>query len=165
MKKFLIILTVIALMLSFAACGKKVDANQQTSQQAEQQAEPSEEPSEEPTEELTDEPTEAIDTDPVEYGREYWEEKYPGDNICPFYIEENGEERPYYWSSGAENYDGTMATWIEQPFNWNGWHKTDDDCIVNEDETLKLTDDWAEGNESLSSFCTVTTEKYEKPNA
>ena len=102
-----------------------------------------------------------VDGDFAEYSREFWEAKYPGENLCPFSIEENGKEYSYYWVSGLEGWDGTMASWIKQPFNWNGWHMTDDGCIVNKDETLKLTDDWKDG-ESMSSFCTVTTEKYEK---
>lgn len=99
--------------------------------------------------------------DPAEYSREYWEAKYPGENLCPFFIEEDGVERSYYWISGLDGWDGTMASWINQPFNWNGWHKTADGCIVNKDETLKITDNWANGDESMSSYCTVTTEKYD----
>ena len=105
------------------------------------------------------------DGDPVEYSREYWEEKYPGENICPFSIDENGVEHSYYWVSGFDGWDGTMGSWIGQPFNWNGWHKAEDGCIVNEDETLKITDNWANGDESMSSYCMVTTEKYDKDNA
>ena len=33
-----------------------------------------------------------------------------------------------------------------------------------EDETLKITDNWADGDEGMSSSCTVTTEPYE-PNS
>lgn len=102
------------------------------------------------------------DGDPAEYSREYWEAKYPGENVCPFGIEENGKEYSYYWVSGLEGWDGTMASWVKQPFNWNGWHMTEDGCIVNKDETLKIADSWAKGEETMSSFCTVTTEKYEK---
>ncbi len=58
-----------------------------------------------------------------------------------------------------------MESWIKQPFNWNGWHKTADGCIVNKDETLKITDNWASGDESMSSCCTVTTEPYSKDGA
>lgn len=104
---------------------------------------------------------ETIEGDPVEYSREYWEEKYPDENICPFSIEIDGKEYNYYWVSGFNNYDGTIASWLEQPFNWNGWHMTVDGMILNEDETVKITDDWANGDESMSSFCTITTEKYE----
>ena len=104
---------------------------------------------------------ETIEGDPVEYGREYWEEKYPGENICPFSIEIDGKEYSYYWVSNFNNYDGTIVSWLEQPFNWNGWHMNDDGVILNEDETVKITDDWANGDEGMSSFCTITTEKYE----
>lgn len=103
-----------------------------------------------------------IEGDPAEYGRDYWEEKFPGENICPFYIEENGVERSYYWISGINGWDGTMNSWVDQPFNWNGWHKTEDGLVVNEDETLKVTDNWVNGDDSMSSSCTVTTEAYEK---
>lgn len=100
--------------------------------------------------------------DPAEYSMDFWAAKYPGENICPFMIDENGTERNYYWVSGFEGWNGTMESWIKQPFNWNGWHKTEDGAIVNKDETLKITDNWAKGEESMSSYCTVTTEPYEK---
>ena len=102
------------------------------------------------------------DGDPAEYSREYWEAKYPGENVCPFSIDENGKEYSYYWVSGLDGWDGTMESWIKQPFNWNGWHKAEDGSIVNKDETLKITDSWANGEESMSSNCVVTTEKYDK---
>ena len=100
--------------------------------------------------------------DPMEYSQSYWEEKYPDYMFCPFSIEENGVEKSYYWPMGYEGLDGSVGKWIEYPFNWNGWHKTADGAIVNQDETLKITDDWANGDESLSSCCVVTTEKYGK---
>lgn len=150
MKKVLALLLAAVMILSLVACGKK---------QAETETEP-EITTEEPAEPAA-ETVEFPDGDPAEYTSEYWEAKYPGENVCPFYIDENGTERSYYWVSGLEGWDGTMESWIQQPFNWNGWHKTEDGCIVNEDETLKITDSWANGEESMSSFCTVTTEPYE----
>ena len=148
MKKFFAFLLAAVMLLSLASCGGKTTPG---------------------TPDDTDEPTVSSDVtestdipegDPVEYGREYWEEKYPGENLCPFYIDVNGTEYSYYWISGMDGWDGTIASWLNQPFNWNGWHKTADGCIVNEDETLKITDNWANGEEALSSFCTVTTEEY-----
>ena len=153
MKKFLAVLLALMMILSLAACGGKTEPDT---------PDDTDEP-QEPIEETEDTPF--PEGDPAEYTREYWEERYPGENICPFYIDEDGVERNYYWVSGLDGWDGTMGSWINQPFNWNGWHKTDDGCIVNEDETLKITDNWANGEESMSSFCTVTTEKYEKPAA
>ena len=102
---------------------------------------------------------EGIDGDPAEYSQVYWEEKYPGENVCPFYIMENGVEKKYYCVSSY--FDGTMQSWVASPFNWNGWHIVDN-AIVNKDETLKMTDNWAGENPSeyFSSFCTVTTEPY-----
>lgn len=154
MKKFLSILLAVAMILSLVACGKKPVADEEYNNEIDL----------EESSEVSDD-IEFPDGDPVEYSREYWEEKYPGENICPFYIEENGTEYSYYWVSSLDGWDGTMLSWIDNPFNWNGWHKTDDGCIVNEDETLKLTDGWANGDESLSSFCTVTTEMYDKDSA
>ena len=148
MKKFLTLALAAAMLLSLAACGKKAE---------EEAAEPAETVSEQQTD-----AAEPVDGDPAEYGREFWEAKYPGENICPFGIEENGVEHSYYWVSGFNGYDGTIESWLAQPFNWNGWHKTADGCIVNADETLKITDDWANGDEGMSSFCTVTTEAYDK---
>lgn len=147
MKKFLALLLAAMMILTLVACGGKT------------------EPEEDPNEQTSTGDTEFPEGDPAEYSREYWEEKYPGENICPFSIDENGVERSYYWVSGLEGWDGTMVNWIKQPFNWNGWHKTADGCIVNKDETLKITDDWANGDEGMSSCCTVTTEPYNKDAA
>lgn len=162
MKKVLAVLLAIMMILSFAACGGKTENNTDTSADTQQTSSDNSETALQSEQEPSETESEPIEGDPVEYGREYWEEKYPGENICPFYIDENGTEYSYYWVSGFEGYDGTIESWLSQPFNWNGWHKTDDGAIVNEDETLKITDSWANGEESMSSFCTVTTEKYEK---
>ena len=148
MKKILAIALVLAMLLVLVSCsGNKKPAAENSNEQNASSADA--------------ESTSFPEGDPAEYSREYWEAKYPGENICPFYIDENGVERSYYWVSGFEGWNGTMESWISQPFNWNGWHKTADGCIVNKDETLKLTDGWANGEESMSSCCTVTTEKYE----
>ena len=164
MKKFLAILLAAMMLLSLAACGGKTEPDaQENTDEAQVSSEDTEstEAAEVNTEETAEDAT-FPEGDPAEYSREFWEEKYPGENICPFYIDENGTEYSYYWVSGLDGWDGTMGSWIDQPFNWNGWHRTEDGCIVNADETLKITDGWANGDESLSSFCTVTTEKYEK---
>ena len=98
--------------------------------------------------------------EPAEYTLEYWEAKYPGENICPFYIEVDGVEYSYYRVSGLD--ESTMKTWINTPCNWNGWHLVGDD-IVNGDGTFKMTADWSgdEPEQAFSSNCTVTTEPYE----
>ena len=90
---------------------------------------------------------------------DYWAEKYPGENICPFYIEIGGVEYSYYRISGLDK--GTMLTWINTPLNWNGWHLSGND-IVNGDETYKMTSEWIgeEPEQSFSSGCTITTEPY-----
>ena len=152
MKKLFVLILVIAMGISLVACGGKTESLESDEQTENQQT----------NEEHTSGSSEldSIEDDPVEYGREYWEEKYPKENICPFEIEENNRANSYYWISGMNGYDGTIGSWLNQPFNWNGWHKTADGCIVNKDETLKITDNWASGEESLSSYCTVTTEPY-----
>ena len=152
MKKLLALVVVMVMVFSLVACGGKTEptnTDEPGGQQQTNEDPPSGSPDSDP-----------IDSDPVEYGREYWEEKYPGENICPFEIEENGEYYSYYWVSGMNGYDGTIGSWLDQPFNWNGWHRTADGCIVNKNETLKITDDWASGDEGMSSFCTITTEPY-----
>ena len=144
MKKFLALLLAALMTLSLAACrGHKKPKDEENSS-------------------TQQESTDFPDGNPAEYSREYWEEKYPGSNICPFSIDENGTEFSYYWISSFDGWDGTMASWITQPFNWNGWHVAEDGAIVNGDETLKITDDWASGEQSMSSCCVVTTEKYGK---
>ncbi|MBQ0101834.1 MAG: hypothetical protein KBT31_03455 [Firmicutes bacterium] len=149
MKKIVALLLSFVMLIAFAACASKTGPGASGSSE----------------EEKTSANTSFPEGDPAEYSREYWEEKYPGENICPFQIDENGVERNYYWISGFDGWNGTFESWLSQPFNWNGWHKTEDGCIVNKDETLKITDDWANGDEAMSSYCTVTTEKYDKDNA
>ena len=159
MKKMITIFLAASMILTLASCGDKKDSDSKKSKSEKSLAESQ---TDEPTE--TDESSEdskklEVDGDPAEYEQSYWEEKYPDYMFCPFTIEENGEEKTYYWPMGYEGLDGTFSAWIECPFNWNGWHKAADGCIVNNDETLKITDDWADGG-SMSSWCTITTEKY-----
>ncbi len=144
MKKLLVILLAVLMLISVAACGKNTEDPAPKSTTEAQETE---------TTELV------IEGDPAEYSMDYWAEKFPGENICPFSIEENGKEYSYYWVSSFDGWDGTITAWIKQPFNWNGWHLTEDGCIVNKDETLKITDNWVNG-EGMSSYCVVTTEKY-----
>lgn len=148
MKKITAVILSLVLLLSLFSCGKKEEIVV--------------EPVDDPV--LPVENNENIEGDPLEYGRDFWEAKFPGENICPFYIEENGREMSYYWVSGFTGWEGTIESWLSQPFNWNGWHKTTDGLIVNKDETLKITENWANGEESMSSYCTVTTEKYDSGN-
>lgn len=144
MKKIIALILATLLLMSLAACGKTTKTPAET------------------TEKQDEQPTQTeFEGDPAEYSMEYWEEKYPGENVCPFSIEIDGVEYSYYRVSGLD--EGTMRTWIDTPLNWNGWHLVGDD-IVNADETYKMTDDWAaeEPEQYFSSFCTVTTEPYEK---
>lgn len=150
MRKYLAILLALFMVTGLVACKKPATENTDTNNEADV------------TDESNDNESLDVEGDPAEYNQSYWEEKYPDYNFCPFGIEENGVEKSYYWPMGYEGLDGTIATWINCPFNWNGWHMTEDGDIVNKDETLKITDDWASGAEGMSSFCTVTTEKYEK---
>lgn len=166
MKKLVVMMLLMTILVGLVGCGKKselaeaIEAIEKVAE-AEENIDTSEEieATEAATEAEEDTDTsEEIVGDPAEYTMEYWAAKYPGDNICPFYIDENGVERNYFliMSMGC-----TMKEWVESPFNWNGWHVVGD-AIVNEDETLKMTDDWGLDESGMfSSFCVVTTEPYE----
>ena len=146
MKKFLVLALALLMLLSLAACGKKEETPAGNENQTENTQQ--------------DNTTESGEKgDPAEYSMDYWAEKYPGENICPFYIEIGGVEYSYYRISGLDK--GTMLTWINTPLNWNGWHLLGND-IVNGDETYKMTSDWIgeEPEQSFSSGCTITTEPY-----
>lgn len=162
MKKLITFLLVTAMLLSLAACGKK-PASESDKKPADKPADITASPAEETTPTPTAAPTDApLSFSPAEYTAEYWETKYPDYMLCPFTIEEDGVAYDYFWPMGYEGLDGYISTWINCPFNWNGWHRTVDGCIVNRDETLKVTDNWANGDESMSSCCTITTEQYDK---
>ena len=146
MKKLIALILAALMLLSLAACGKKEETPAGNENQTENTQQ--------------DNTTESGEKgDPAEYSMDYWAEKYPGENICPFYIEIGGVEYSYYRISGLDK--GTMLTWINTPLNWNGWHLSGND-IVNGDETYKMTSDWIgeEPEQSFSSGCTITTEPY-----
>ena len=148
MKKQIAFILAALMLLSLAACGKnekKPAENESKIENTQNQKENNTESGEK--------------GDPAEYSMDYWAEKYPGENICPFYIEISGVKYSYYRISGLDN--GTMLTWINTPMNWNGWHLLGND-IVNGDETYKMTSDWIgeTPEQTFSSCCTVTTEPY-----
>lgn len=148
MKKLFSLVLVLLMLLSIAACGKKSATPAESESKTEN------------TQNQQDNNTEAEEKgDPAEYSMDYWAEKYPGENVCPFYIEVGGVKYNYYRISGLDK--GTMQTWIDTPLNWNGWHLSGND-IVNGGETYKMTSDWIRDDpeQSFSSGCTVTTEPY-----
>ena len=155
MNRILALFLSVLMILCFAACGKKDEAPVDQEETAQSQEDMTAE-SETSAEDTTASEDEA---EPAEYSAEYWEKKYPGENICPFSIEIDGVEYSYYRISSLD--EGTMITWINTPLNWDGWHLVGED-IVNKDETYKMTADWAgkEPEQAFSSCCTVTTEKY-----
>lgn len=160
MKKILALVLALTMLFSLAACSKKTRETEETESQTEEQTESRTESQTENTQNSKDNTTETEEQgDPAEYSMDYWAEKYPGENICPFYIEIDGVEYSYYRVSGLD--EGTMQTWIDTPLNWDGWHLLGND-IVNGDETYKMTSDWVGENpeQSFSSGCTVTTEPY-----
>lgn len=153
MKKFLVLAFALLMLLSLAACGNKEETPAGNESQTEN------------TQNKTDNTAEPEQTgDPAEYSMDYWAGKYPGENVCPFYIEIGGVEYSYYRISGLDQ--GTMQTWINTPLNWNGWHLVGND-IVNGDETYKMTSEWIgeDPEQSFSSGCTVTTEPYSPSGA
>lgn len=95
-------------------------------------------------------------------------------NVCPFSFQVEGkvdaEGNPVTvdrkWIMGSSVGISTVADWVfytldsRFPLNVDGWHFVGKD-IVNADETYKINDEdaWM----SLSSFCTIRTEKYTKP--
>lgn len=142
MKKFLVLLLTVAMMMSLVACGKK---NEESS---DEQVETTE------TEAASEE--EFPEGDPVEYGQDFWAEKYPDANICPFYINVDGEDYPYYWISALVPEDD-IASWATTPLNWNGWHMVDDK-LVDKDEKHAITQESREM--SFSSCCVYETEAF-----
>ena len=118
-------------------------------------------------EQTTDE-TQSADTESLtgELGEHY--------NLCPFCLQIEGkndaEGNPVtenrQWIMGSSVGVATVADWVlytlDPAYNLNvdGWHFVGKD-IVNADETFKINDEDAQM--SLSSFCTIRTEKYIKP--
>lgn len=94
--------------------------------------------------------------------------------VCPLMLQIEGktddEGNPVCeevkWMCGSSVGTSTMADWVmynQDPrfgFNKGGWHFVGKD-IVNKDETYKIVDEdaWM----ALSSYCTIRTEKYVKP--
>lgn len=98
--------------------------------------------------------------------------------VCPFAIQDKGkvnqdgdmvEIEHKFLCDHSQIGGSTVADWVyscmSPTFNDNteGWHFLGRD-IVNGDETYKIADEWV-GDDAygLSSFCTVPTVKYERP--
>lgn len=152
MKKIMTLFLATFMLLNLVACGNKLENSNKPESTQHQDSESNEEQDSENTEP-------EFEGDPVEYSMDYWAEKYPDQNICPFGIEVDGVETPYYL---IMELGCSMEEWIETPFNWNGWHKVGED-IVNKEETYKITAEWLgdEGASNFSSCCTITTEPYD----
>ena len=89
MKKLIALILAALMLLSLAACGKKEETPAGNENQTENTQQ--------------DNTTESGEKgDPAEYSMDYWSEKYPGENICPFYIEIGGVE---YILRGYERFD------------------------------------------------------------
>lgn len=176
MKKLLTLLLTLAMVMSLVACKKPVtvdgdvDGKPGYSQNnGKDKDTSSEDGSNDSGESESDDNNSSVDFsgvevegDPIEYGMGYWEELFPGKNICPFNIEVGGVERPYYLIMVETC---AMVEWINTPFNWDGWHLVGDD-IVNADETYAMTEEWLgpDAGGMFSSCCTVTTKPYDPSN-
>lgn len=94
--------------------------------------------------------------------------------VCPFCLQVKGQTdadgnpvtENRTWICGGSVGASKITDWVLYtqdpafPFNKDGWHFVGKD-IVNADETYKIVDE--DATMELSSYCTVRTEKYEKP--
>ena len=175
MKKSIVLLLALTMVMCIAACGKKSgdssaagskaagetsSVNQEETaaenSKAAEKAEPDTNKAAEKAEQETTE-EEFPEGDPVEYGQDFWAKKYPDANICPFSIEVDGVEQPYYWISALVKEDD-IAAWAATDLNWNGWHMAGDK-LVDKDEKHAITGESREM--SFSSFCVYKTEPFD----
>lgn len=164
MKKSIVLLLALTMVMCIAACGKKSGdssaagskaAGETSSVKQEETAAENGKAAEKAEQETTEE--EFPEGDPVEYGQDFWAKKYPDANICPFSIEVDGVEQPYYWISALVKEDD-IAAWAATDLNWNGWHMAGDK-LVDKDEKHAITQESREM--SFSSFCVYKTEPFD----
>lgn len=146
--------------MSLFACKQK-KANDEAEQSQEEQ-----------TEQVESEEAQGQESDPAADIADDLSQSY---TICPFCLQDkaqvDGEGQPVTvtrkWVGVSESVGcSTIADWVlytQDPrfaLNPDGWHFVGKD-IVNADETYKINSE--DAFMSLSSFCTVRTEKYVKP--
>lgn len=162
MKKFIVLLLTLAMVMSLVACGKKNEENSETGSEEQVETTVENEDVDDVTEpEAATDEEEIPEGDPVEYGQDFWAQKYPDANICPFYINVGGVEYPYYWISSMVPEDD-IASWATTDMNWNGWHMVGDK-LVDKDEKHAITQESREM--SFSSCCVYETEPFDASEA
>lgn len=83
----------------------------------------------------------------------YWQKLFPNEKIISFSIEYAGmTEKCFGKLSG--NGTLTLNEWASSVCNWQGWHKSDDEKLVNEDEKYVIP-----GETELTDGMTVTAEE------
>ena len=155
MKKLIVLLLTVTMIMCLVACGKKKEESSE--QQVEITAENSNAAETTNSETAAKNDEEIPEGDPVEYGQDFWAQKFPDENICPFYINIDGVDYSYYWVRSVVPEDD-IASWATTEMNWNGWHMVGDK-LVDKDEKHAITQESREM--SFSSGCVYETESFD----
>lgn len=159
MKKLIVLLLTVTMIMCLVACGKKKEESSE--QQVEITVENSNVADETKPEVVAEAEEEIPEGDPVEYGQDFWAQKFPGENICPFSISIDGVNYSYYWVRSVVPEDD-IASWATTEMNWNGWHMVGDK-LVDKDEKHAITQESREM--SFSSCCVYETEPFDASSA
>ena len=160
MKKVLILIMAAVVCLSISSCKQKNTKANDGDQAVVEQAQA------EPEGEAGDEAATAAEDITADLGQYYM--------VCPFCLQDRGQTdadgnpvtETRKWICGSSVGSSTIADWViftQDPrfnFNVDGWHFVGED-IVNADETYKINAE--DAVMPMSSFCTIRTEKYVKP--
>lgn len=153
MKKFLVVVLAVTMTMCLFACGKKDETIGED--QVQTTVENNDATDKTETGNVTEE--EFPEGNPAEYSQDFWAQKYPDANICPFSIKIDGVDYSYYWISSLVPEDD-IASWATTEMNWNGWHMVGDK-LVDKDEKHAITQESREM--SFSSCCVYETEPFD----